>query len=73
MSTFDAERASLVSLALQLRRQWHERRRWAVEARATGNAAKAAQYADAASRQLDNARWYLAKAMDRRPLSTSEN
>jgi len=67
--TMKGECYAFAHLALQLRRQWHERRRWAVAAAAAGKTDDATRYANHAARHLDNARWYLAKAKDRRPLN----
>jgi hypothetical protein len=56
------ERASMRSLALQLRRNSHQYRRWAAEHAANGHRAAAAVFAARADRYAADALWYWRRA-----------
>ena len=53
-----AERANMRSLALQLRHNGHQYRRWSVEHAANGHEAAAAVFRDRAARYAADAIWY---------------
>lgn len=67
------ERDAFVGLALQLRRQRHQQLGFARQAIAAGRTDEADTHAARASRYLADARWYLAKAMDRPLIINPEN